>query len=86
MNKINAALEKAPASLLEIQELNKRLDSLESALRDLTNILRTDLKETKEIQEELELKIEKLEKFKNMLIGALILSNIIVGFIVRLFA
>lgn len=83
MSKISDALGNAPASLLEIQELTKRLDSLESAVRDLTDILKKDLKETKEKQEELVEKVEKLERFKNMLIGALVLSNVLVGLAVK---
>lgn len=85
MSKIDEALRKETASLLEIQELSKRIDSLESAVRDLTEILRSDLKETKERHAELEEKVEKLVQFKNMLIGALILSNIIVGIVVKFF-
>ncbi len=85
MSKIDEALRKETASLLEIQELSKRIDSLESAVRDLTEILRNDLKETKERHAELEEKVEKLVQFKNMLIGALILSNIIVGIVVKFF-
>lgn len=83
MSKISDALGNAPASLLEIQELTKRLDSLESAVRDLTEILKNDLKETKERQEELEAKVESLEKFKNMLYGAIILSNVLVVIIMK---
>lgn len=83
MSKISDALGNAPASLLEIQELTKRIDSLESAVRDLTDVLKEDLKETKEKQEELVAKVEKLEKFKNMLIGALVLSNVLVGLAVK---
>lgn len=83
MSKITDALDKVPASLLEIQELSKRLDSLEHAVRDLTDILKVDLRETKKKQEELAEKVEKLENFKNMLVGALILSNIAVGVIVK---
>ncbi|MBN8545778.1 MAG: hypothetical protein J0L60_06560 [Ignavibacteria bacterium] len=85
MSKIDEALREKTASLLEIQELSKRIDSLESAVRDLTKILKDDLKETKDRQTQLEDKVEKLERFKNMLIGALILSNIIVGIIVKFF-
>ncbi len=85
MSKIDEALKKETASLLEIQELSKRIDSLESAVRDLTEILKDDLKETKERTRELEEKVEKLVQFKNMLIGALILSNIIVGILVKFF-
>lgn len=85
MSKIDEALKKETASLLEIQELSKRIDGLESAVRDLTEILKDDLKETKERQAELEEKVEKLVQFKNMLIGALILSNIVVGIIVKFF-
>lgn len=83
MSKISDALGNAPASLLEIQELTKRLDSLESAVRDLTDILKKTLKETHAKQEELIQKVEHLEKFKNMLIGALVLSNILVGLAVK---
>lgn len=83
MSKISDALGNAPASLLEIQELTKRLDSLEHAVRDLTDILKNDLKETKEKQEELEAKVESLEKFKNMLYGAIILSNVLVVIIMK---
>ncbi len=78
MSKIDEALREKTASLLEIQELSKRIDSLESAVRDLTKILKDDLKETKDRQTVLEEKVEKLERFKNMLYGALILSNILV--------
>ncbi len=85
MSKIDEALRKETASLLEIQELSKRIDGLESAVRDLTEILKADLKETKERQAELEEKVEKLVQFKNMLIGALILSNIVVGIVVKFF-
>lgn len=83
MSKISDALGNAPASLLEIQELTKRLDSLEHAVRDLTDILKNDLKETKEKQEELETKVESLEKFKNMLYGAIILSNVLFVIIMK---
>lgn len=70
---------------MEIQELSKRLDSLESAVRDLTEILKSDLKDTKERHAELAKKVEELVRFKHMLIGALILSNIVVGIIVKFF-
>ncbi len=83
MSKISDALGNATASLLEIQELTSRLDSLESAVRDLTDILKKTLKETHAKQEELIQKVEHLEKFKNMLIGALVLSNILVGLAVK---
>jgi predicted nucleic acid-binding Zn-ribbon protein len=83
MSKINDALGNAPASLLEIQELTKRLDSLEHAVRDLTDIVKNDLKETKAKQEELEAKVESLEKFKNMLYGAIVLSNVLVVLIMK---
>jgi predicted nucleic acid-binding Zn-ribbon protein len=83
MSKISDALGNAPASLLEIQELTKRLDSLEHAVRDLTDIVKNDLKETKAKQEELEAKVESLEKFKNMLYGAIILSNVLVVIIMK---
>jgi predicted nucleic acid-binding Zn-ribbon protein len=83
MSKISDALGNAPASLLEIQELTKRLDSLEHAVRDLTDIVKNDLKETKAKQEELEAKVESLEKFKNMLYGAIVLSNVLVVLIMK---
>ncbi len=83
MSKISDALGNATASLLEIQELSNRLDSLEHAVRDLTNILKVDLRETKKKQEELSEKVEKLENFRNMLIGALILSNVLVVLAVK---
>lgn len=84
MSKIDEALREKTASLLEIQELSKRIDSLESAVRDLTKILKDDLKETKDRQTQLEDKVEKLERFKNMLYGALILSNILVVLAMKL--
>jgi len=84
MSKIDEALREKTASLLEIQELSKRIDSLESAVRDLTKILKDDLKETKDRQTHLEEKVEKLERFKNMLYGALILSNILVVLAMKL--
>lgn len=83
MSKISDALGNATASLLEIQELSNRLDSLEHAVRDLTNILKVDLRETKKKQEELSEKVERLENFRNMLIGALILSNVLVVLAVK---
>jgi predicted nucleic acid-binding Zn-ribbon protein len=83
MSKISDALGNAPASLLEIQELTKRLDSLEHAVRDLTDIVKNDLKQTKAKQEELEAKVESLEKFKNMLYGAIVLSNVLVVLIMK---
>lgn len=83
MSKISDALGNAPASLLEIQELTKRLDSLEHAVRDLTDIVKNDLRETKAKQEELEAKVESLEKFKNMLYGAIVLSNVLVVLIMK---
>jgi polyhydroxyalkanoate synthesis regulator phasin len=85
MSKIEDALKKETASLLEIQELTRRIDLLETAVRGLTDVMKSDLAESRKKQEELIEKVDKLENFKNMLLGALILSNILMAIAVKLF-
>lgn len=81
---ISEKLEQVPASQYDIQILNVGLEQLIAEVKQLNDHVKKEVIQLNEALKTSREKIEALEKFKNMIVGALIISNIFVGVTISL--